>query len=135
MNAVRKRFITGPKQSTMYDIDAEISNQKYVNAMATARGHLDRTRMGQPHANSQSISTLWRFHSRSLAIHWRFETILLESDCNISRNDSRTFQYQVGTQKSHPTHGLHGPATNSLYPQAFNTFRLHVGVAISTFNR
>ncbi len=31
--------------------------------MATARGHLDRTRMGEPHKESQSVSALRRFHS------------------------------------------------------------------------
>ena len=34
------------------------------NAMATARGHLDRVRMGQPHAAFQSVSALRRLHMK-----------------------------------------------------------------------
>ncbi len=35
------------------------------NAMATARGHLDRVRMEQPHAASQSVSALRRLHMKN----------------------------------------------------------------------
>jgi hypothetical protein len=85
------------------------------NAMlATGRGNLDRTKTGQTQANSQSISALRRFHSsQSIGASKRSHSNQIASD--ICRNGSRTFQYQVGTQKSHPAHGLHGPGTNSLY--------------------
>jgi hypothetical protein len=61
MNAVRKRFITGLNQYTRLTPKLVIKNMP--NSMATARGHLDRTRMGEPHNDSQSVSALRRFYS------------------------------------------------------------------------
>ncbi len=60
MNAVRKRFITGPNQYTR--LTPKLVTKNMPNSMATARGHLDRTRMGKPHADSQSVSALRRLH-------------------------------------------------------------------------
>jgi hypothetical protein len=60
MNAVRKRFITGPNQYMRFT--PKLITKIMPNSMATARGHLDRTRMGKPHTDSQSVSALRRFH-------------------------------------------------------------------------
>jgi hypothetical protein len=65
MNAVRKRYITGPNQYTR--LTPKLVTNNMPNSMATARGHLDRTRMGrQPHADSQSISALRRLHDSQI---------------------------------------------------------------------
>ncbi len=64
MNAVRKRFITGPNQYTRLTPKLETKNMP--NSMATARVHLDRTRMGKPHADSQSVSALRRLHDSQI---------------------------------------------------------------------
>jgi hypothetical protein len=64
MNAVRKRFITGPNQYTR--LTPKLVTKNMPNSMATARGHLDRTRMGKPHADSQSVSALRRFHDSQI---------------------------------------------------------------------
>jgi hypothetical protein len=64
MNAVRKRFITGPNQYTR--LTPKLVTKNMPNSMATARGHLDRTRMGEPHADSQSVSALRRFHDSQI---------------------------------------------------------------------
>ncbi len=58
MNAVRKGYINGPNQYTQLTSKLIVKNMP--NAMTTSRGHLDRVRMGQPHAASQSVSTLRR---------------------------------------------------------------------------
>jgi hypothetical protein len=65
MNAVRKRFITGPNQYTR--LTPKLVTKNMPNSMATARGHLDRIRMGQPHADSQSVSALRRFHDSHIS--------------------------------------------------------------------
>jgi hypothetical protein len=36
------------------------------NALATARGHLDKARASQPHAASQAVSTMKRHHRRQM---------------------------------------------------------------------
>ncbi len=64
MNVVRKRFITGPNQYTR--LTPKLVTKNMPNSMATARGHLDRTRMGKPHADSQSVSVLRRFHDSQI---------------------------------------------------------------------
>jgi hypothetical protein len=64
MNAVRKRVITGPNQYTR--LTSKLVTKNMSNSMATPRGHLDRTRMGKPHADSQSVSALRRFHDSQI---------------------------------------------------------------------
>ncbi len=64
MNAVRKRFITGPNQYTR--LTPKLVTKNMPNSMATARGHLNRTRMGKPHADSQSVSALRRLHDSQI---------------------------------------------------------------------
>jgi hypothetical protein len=62
MNAVRKGYINGPNQYTR--LTPKLVAKNMPNAMATARDHLDRVRMGQPHAASQSVSALRRLHMK-----------------------------------------------------------------------
>ena len=62
MNAVRKGYINGPNQYTR--LTSKLVAKHMPNAMATARGHLDRVRMGQPHVASQSVSALKRLHMK-----------------------------------------------------------------------
>jgi hypothetical protein len=64
MNAVRKRFVTGPNQYTR--LTPKLVTKNMPNSMAKARGHLDRTRIGKPHADSQSVSALRRFHDSQI---------------------------------------------------------------------
>jgi hypothetical protein len=83
MNAVQKRFITGPNQYTR--LTPKLVTKNMPNSMATARGHLDRTRMSKHHADSQSVSALRRFHDSQIN-HQLLETISLA--------DPRSFQHQ-----------------------------------------
>jgi hypothetical protein len=72
--------------------------------MATARGHLDRTEW----ANSmQILNPSAPYAIPRFSNHQCLETISLA--------DSRTFQHQQSTQKSHFTYGLYGPITDAMH--------------------
>jgi hypothetical protein len=104
MNAVRKGYINnGPNQYTR--LTSKLVAKNMPNAMATARGHLDRVRMGQPHAASQSVSALRRAHMK---IHSN-----PASPMKPGYKTTATRRY-FSTQKSDPTYGLNGSTAYSL---------------------
>ncbi len=56
MNAARKGFINGTNKYTR--LTAKLVAKHMPNAVATARGHLERKPASQPHSASQSVSAL-----------------------------------------------------------------------------
>jgi hypothetical protein len=60
MNAARKGFVNGKNQYTR--LTSQLVAKHMPNAMATARGHLERTPATQPHGASQAVSALKRLH-------------------------------------------------------------------------
>ena len=61
LNAVRSGFITGSDQFPR--LTTKMIRKHWPNDLATARGHLDRTPSGQPHANSEAASARKRKHT------------------------------------------------------------------------
>jgi hypothetical protein len=62
LTAVTKGFITGPGQYTR--LTTKMVRKHMPNALATARGHLGKSRAQQLHKDSQTVSALQRFHNR-----------------------------------------------------------------------
>ncbi len=60
MNAARKDFINGKSQYTR--LTSKLVAKHMPNAIATARGHLERIPATQPHGASQAMSALKRWH-------------------------------------------------------------------------
>ncbi len=61
MKAARKCFINGTNQYTR--LTYKLVAKHMPNAVATARGHLERKLASQPHSASQSVSALRRLHA------------------------------------------------------------------------
>jgi hypothetical protein len=61
MNAARKGFINGTNQYTK--LTSKLVAKHMPNAMATARGHLERKPASRPHSASQSVSALRRLRA------------------------------------------------------------------------
>jgi hypothetical protein len=55
------RYITGPDQFPR--LTTRMVHKHLPNSMATAKGHLDRSRSGQPHADSDAVSARRRHHT------------------------------------------------------------------------
>ncbi len=66
MNAARKGFINGTNQYTRST--SKLVAKHMPNAVATARGHLERKPASQPHSVSQSASALKRLHAEQHVI-------------------------------------------------------------------
>jgi hypothetical protein len=62
MTAVTNGYITGPGQYTK--LTPKMVRKHMPNAIATARGHLDKARAKQPHQKSEAVSALQRHHNR-----------------------------------------------------------------------
>jgi hypothetical protein len=61
LRAVCQGFITGPDQFPR--LTTRMVRKHLPNSMATAKGHLDRARSGQPHADSDAVSARRRHHA------------------------------------------------------------------------
>jgi hypothetical protein len=64
LNAVTNGFINGPNQ--FHRLTAKMVRKHMPSTLATARGHLDKTRAGQPHKNSEAVSAQLRNHTRMM---------------------------------------------------------------------
>ena len=60
LRAVKKGFITGPSQFPR--LTPKMVRKHLPNAMATAKGHLNRAPSGQPHVASDAVSARKRHH-------------------------------------------------------------------------
>jgi hypothetical protein len=63
LRAVTAGYITGRHQFPR--LTAKMVRKHIHNAMATAKGHLDRTPSSRPHAQSDAVSALRRHHTRA----------------------------------------------------------------------
>ena len=71
LRAVSQGYITGPDQFPR--LTTRMVRKHLPNSMATAKGHLDRSRSGQPHAESDAVSARRRHHTlatRNLCHSW-----------------------------------------------------------------
>jgi hypothetical protein len=64
LNAVIKGFINGPNQ--FHRLTAQMVRKHMPSTLATARGHLDKTRAKPPHKTSDAVSALLRHHTRQM---------------------------------------------------------------------
>jgi hypothetical protein len=62
LHAVTAGYITGPSQYPR--LTPKMVRRNVLQAMATARGHLDKTPAAQPHAHSEAVSARKRHHDR-----------------------------------------------------------------------
>jgi hypothetical protein len=60
LHAVTAGYITGPSQYPR--LTPKMVRRNLPQAMATARGHLDKTPAAQPHAHSEAVSARKRHH-------------------------------------------------------------------------
>jgi hypothetical protein len=113
MNAARKGFINGTNQYIR--LTSKLVAKHMPDAMATARGHLERKPASQPHSAFQSVSALRRFHA----------------DQHVITKSSTPFDPTTATQSQ----TLHMDYTErlSVRPE-HNTSKLRVGVTTSTSN-
>jgi hypothetical protein len=66
LHAVTARYITGPSQYPR--LTPKMVRRHLPQAMATARGHLDKTPAAQPHAHSKAVSARKRHHHRKTTL-------------------------------------------------------------------
>jgi hypothetical protein len=64
LRAVSRGYLSGPNQFPR--LTAKMVRKHIPDSEATAKGHLDKTPTGQPHASSQSVSAQRRLHQHRL---------------------------------------------------------------------
>jgi hypothetical protein len=92
LRAVERGFITGPSQFPR--LTPKAVRKHLPNAMATAKGHLDRTPSAMPHDKSDAVSARKRHHVAT----------------------ARTLQLQLGSKISFaPFSPIDGPRSSTLH--------------------
>jgi hypothetical protein len=90
--AVVRGYITGPRQFPR--LNTKNVRRHMPNSIATARGHLRKSRTSQPHAQSQSVSALRRYHKAEALKNLRKKSLAPISPFNpTTATKSRTFHF------------------------------------------
>jgi hypothetical protein len=146
LRAVSLGYLSGPNQFPR--LTAKMVRQHMPDSEATAKGHLDKTPTGQPHANSQSVSAQRRLHQHNLYNNIkqlkttkltsafdptsvpRSTTIHIDYTGRLpNRGSSGTICYLIACWGSYthvvPVTSLRGPETATAIKAAVEFFRKH----------
>ena len=102
LRAVTSGFITGPDQFPR--LTSRMVRKHLPNALATAKGHLDRTRANPPHAASDAVSARKRHQALLLCHHHR----------HAGKSEDSDHSFEAASDPDHRSETLHMDYTGPL---------------------